>query len=543
MSLVAEQPMTESLPAEPGPMVRWAQSVPLPRGAQWYLVLYRWLLVAASLYTVTVTWNVWQDRSDPNWHAWSFATPANMMTWENRPPDAQLAPMLPVWDGLPQISVGWLLVASLLLILIFPRSGMAALYTILVLSVLLDRTRLQPLYTLVLLMLATLPSINAQLVGRASLIALWFWAGFHKLIIDFIKPDGMVGFRSDVIPNDMARFFPIAQHAWNTHSLGVAMGWTIALTEILLGLMCFVPRARWVVAFVALCTHAIIIVWNCLGPRCNLVGWNIALGLAGLALIVPWREWPWVSWLKCNWLARILAIGLIVSPAAYYVNGVAAYLSYCIYVPNNPFGVLYRPGEEPKSVTFIGYEVVNFPLSPAHSILQAYFNKIRQPGDVMIVHDPRPWAESHDMNGRQYTDFGEFPRGEHRRYYYDEDHHTQLAAEGSYIDGLKQGLWLSWHENGKLASQGVMIDDQKHGPWMQWHSNGNVESQGSYNHGQEQGLWSFWYADGQKEMEGHYVDGKMDGVWTTWTPSGERSKIEFHGGAPVLPQQPMKSEK
>jgi len=71
-------------------------------------------------------------------------------------------------------------------------------------------------------------------------------------------------------------------------------------------------------------------------------------------------------------------------------------------------------------VTFVGYEIVNFRFRRQDSILEAYFNKIRQPGDVMVIHDPRPWAESHDMNGRQYTDFGEFPRGEHRRYYYDE---------------------------------------------------------------------------------------------------------------------------
>jgi hypothetical protein len=537
MSLIAEHPVAAPLATGPSIFGRLATSIPLPRGPLWYLVLYRWLLIVASVYTVAVTWNVWQVRSDPNWHPWSFATPSNTATWENRPSDSQLAPMLPVWEGLPQIDLGWLLVGSILSILIFPRAGLATLGTLLVLGVLLDRTRLQPHYVLVFLMLGTLPGVNTQLLGRANLIALWFWAGFHKLIIDFIKPDGMAGFRSDVIPNDLARFFPSTQYSWNTHDLGVAMGWMIASTEVLLAVLCFVPRARWVVAITAICAHGTILVWNCLGPHCNLVGWNIALGLAGFVLIVPWREARWATWLRCNLFTKVFSILLLVSPAFYYVNGIAAYLSYCIYVPNNPFAILFRPGEEPKSVTFIGYEVINFPLSPAQSILEAYFNKIRQPGDVMVIHDPRPWAEHSNMNGRQLTDFGEFPRGEHRRYYYDEDNHTQLAAEGSYVGDMKQGLWLSWHESGKLASQGVMIDDQKHGPWMQWHTNGNIESQGNYDHGKEQGKWSFWYADGQKEMEGNFVDGQMDGAWTTWTPSGEPSKLEFRGGAPVVPQK------
>ena len=335
----------------------------------------------------------------------------------------------------------------------------------------------------------------------------------------------------------------------------------IAITEVSLGLLCFVPRARWVVAITALVAHGTILVWNCLGPHCNLVGWNVVLGLAGFVLILPWREWPWVTWLRCNLFTKVATIVLLVSPALFYVNGIAAYLSYCVYVPNNPFAVLYRPGEEPKGVVFLGYEVVNFPLSPSQSILEAYFSKIRQPGDVMVIHDPRPWAEAHGMNGRQLTDFGEFPRGEHHRYYYDEDNKTQLAAEGSYVNDMRQGLWLGWHENGKLASQGVMIDDAMHGPWMQWHSNGNIRSQGSYNHGREEGPWSFWFADGQKEMEGKYVDGQpvgvwtnwypdgqkemegpyidgqMDGIWNTWNQRGELRKREFHHGVPVISQE------
>ncbi|HEY2827957.1 MAG TPA: hypothetical protein VGJ04_10185, partial [Pirellulales bacterium] len=195
MSLIAEHPVAAPLATGPSIFGRLATSIPLPRGPLWYLVLYRWLLIVASVYTVAVTWNVWQVRSDPNWHPWSFATPSNTATWENRPSDSQLAPMLPVWEGLPQIDLGWLLVGSILSILIFPRAGLATLGTLLVLGVLLDRTRLQPHYVLVFLMLGTLPGVNTQLLGRANLIALWFWAGFHKLIIDFIKPDGMAGFR------------------------------------------------------------------------------------------------------------------------------------------------------------------------------------------------------------------------------------------------------------------------------------------------------------------------------------------------------------
>src|SRR5262245_47049763 len=76
--------------------------IPLPRGPQWYLVAYRWLVVAAGLYSLAVTWNAWQARSGP---------------------EMALAPMLPVWDWLPQISLGWPMAGSLLLVLVRPWAG------------------------------------------------------------------------------------------------------------------------------------------------------------------------------------------------------------------------------------------------------------------------------------------------------------------------------------------------------------------------------------------------------------------------------------
>src|SRR5207247_2528353 len=103
-------------------------SIPLPRGPQRILVAYRWILVAACLYTVAVQWNLWDDRSDPNWHPATIGTPtnSNLPVWNHRPPDSEFAPMLPVFDGMPQFSLGWLLVGSLLIVLVRPRAGLVA---------------------------------------------------------------------------------------------------------------------------------------------------------------------------------------------------------------------------------------------------------------------------------------------------------------------------------------------------------------------------------------------------------------------------------
>ena len=151
----------------PGLLGTFLKSIPLPRGPQWYLIIYRWLLVGASVYTVVITWNAWQDRSDPNWHAWPMATPVNQATWNHRPTDHELAPMLPAWDWLPEFDVGPILVGSLLLILIRPRLGLALSAIVMVMAVLMDRSRLHPHYVLWFMMLATLPSAARSLsVGQ-----------------------------------------------------------------------------------------------------------------------------------------------------------------------------------------------------------------------------------------------------------------------------------------------------------------------------------------------------------------------------------------
>ena len=186
-------------------------------------------------------------------------------------------------------------------------------------------------------MLATLPGVNAQLIGRANLISLWFWAGFHKLIIDFIKPDSLPGFTTDVIPNDLANSFRTDKYHWNTHNVGVAMGFVIAASEMMLGLLCFVRPARWIVAIAAVFMHLTIIAWNCWVWHCNLLGWNISLALAGLVLILPLARWRSIASLrKCSPWAGVAAVFLLLYPATYYFNGASAYLSYCVYVPNSP---------------------------------------------------------------------------------------------------------------------------------------------------------------------------------------------------------------
>ena len=92
-------------------------------------------------------------------------------------------------------------------------------------------------------------------------------------------------------------------------------------------------------------------------------------------------------------------------------------------------------------------------------------------------------------------------------------------VEGTYRNGLQDGEWTLWYENGTRAS----VDH--------------------YVNGLQNGLHTSWYANGQKALEGEYRGGKRHGVWTQWDPNGLTSHrmVYRQGKAAEVAQHSYKS--
>ena len=102
MWLIVEHPIAVGPSAEPGPPVRFARSIIATRPAVVFGDLSLGAGGGVALY----------HSRDLERVARSIAMPIGILVvcqarkhgaWENRPTDAQLAPMLPIWDGMPQI--------------------------------------------------------------------------------------------------------------------------------------------------------------------------------------------------------------------------------------------------------------------------------------------------------------------------------------------------------------------------------------------------------------------------------------------------------
>ncbi len=80
----------------------------------------------------------------------------------------------------------------------------------------------------------------------------------------------------------------------------------------------------------------------------------------------------------------------------------------------------------------------------------------------------------------------------------------QLAELTSYENGIKQGEWKRWFEDGSILNEANYVNDQLDGKAVFYHPNGAIEQQGYYHHGQKAGLWQLYDEQGLLLEEEEY---------------------------------------
>lgn len=68
--------------------------------------------------------------------------------------------------------------------------------------------------------------------------------------------------------------------------------------------------------------------------------------------------------------------------------------------------------------------------------------------------------------------------------------------EGNYVDGLRDGEWLSWFADGRIWSKGYFSQGERTGKSWVYHPNGQLYMKGSYENGTKIGLWLVFDEDG-----------------------------------------------
>lgn len=80
-------------------------------------------------------------------------------------------------------------------------------------------------------------------------------------------------------------------------------------------------------------------------------------------------------------------------------------------------------------------------------------------------------------------------------------------------NGLKEGLWRKFHENGQLSAEGEYSADLKEGLHRQWQKNGTLLLEGWYENGKANGLMKWFHEGGHLAAVGNMVNDVREGDW------------------------------
>jgi hypothetical protein len=98
------------------------------------------------------------------------------------------------------------------------------------------------------------------------------------------------------------------------------------------------------------------------------------------------------------------------------------------------------------------------------------------------------------------------------------------------VDGkaVKDGIFIVYGPGASKILQGFYRNGLQDGEWTMWYENGRPAAIDHYRDGRQNGRHSSWYANGQKAIEGNYRDGRREGAWTRWDPNGRASHHQVY---------------
>jgi uncharacterized protein len=98
-----------------------------------------------------------------------------------------------------------------------------------------------------------------------------------------------------------------------------------------------------------------------------------------------------------------------------------------------------------------------------------------------------------------------------------------MVAEGIIDDeGIRDGEWKEYYEDGTLRSEGMYSLGNRIGRWRFYHPNNSIEQEGNYNNqGNTEGPWKWYFDDGKVLREESFRNGLPEGLYTEYNEDGK----------------------
>ena len=95
----------------------------------------------------------------------------------------------------------------------------------------------------------------------------------------------------------------------------------------------------------------------------------------------------------------------------------------------------------------------------------------------------------------------------------------QVKLEGQYVDGKKDGKWVSYYASGEPAKVETFKNGIQEGPAVEFFLDGSILSEVLYKEGRPDGPYVRYSLPRMVEEKGNFKNGKRVGKWETYFPS------------------------
>jgi antitoxin component YwqK of YwqJK toxin-antitoxin module len=124
----------------------------------------------------------------------------------------------------------------------------------------------------------------------------------------------------------------------------------------------------------------------------------------------------------------------------------------------------------------------------------------------------------------EYSDGSSVNDGRYTEWYAPPGH--QKMEEGDYVEGVRQGKWTLWHENGKVRRIESFSNGKLDGSWKQYREDGTLESEQSFRNNLRDGKWVAYDSTGKRiDAQFEYKSGVFDGVRTFYYDENDAKNL------------------
>lgn len=109
-----------------------------------------------------------------------------------------------------------------------------------------------------------------------------------------------------------------------------------------------------------------------------------------------------------------------------------------------------------------------------------------------------------------------------------------VFTEGNIKDGLKDGVWKTYYENGEISQTSMYVRSELNGLQQTWYPSGNINVEGEMQNNKRVGEWNWYFESGNPESNVYFVNDKKEGTQKFWNDYRKLLKEEIYENGELI---------